>query len=236
MGESEWPTISVVLPVKNGAAYLAESLRSVIEQDQPPLEILLFDNASTDATPEIAQAFVGVHYIRNDPELSIAASRNAGVRLARGELIAFASHDDLWTPEKLRLQAESFLRDPGLEFCVAHVRCFLDPAIETAPAGLPNERIEHDLPGWLTETLVARRRTFELVGPFDEEMRQADDTDWLARAQDLGVNWKMLPQTLVRKRIHGGNITYRDDTRARGSREMLEIARRAIERKREREN
>ncbi len=225
----------MILPVKNGADYLAESLRSVIAQDYPPLEILLFDNASSDATAEIARSFAEVTYVRNDPELSIAASRNAGIRAARGDLIAFASHDDLWLPNKLSLQVDCFRRDPQLEFCVAQVRCFLDGELDSAPAGLPNERIETDLPGWLTETLVARRRTFDRVGYFDEGMRQADDTDWLARARDAGVRWEMLAETLVRKRIHGGNITYREETRARGTREMLEIARRAIERKRERE-
>jgi glycosyltransferase involved in cell wall biosynthesis len=232
MEKAELPSVSVILPVKNGALYLVESLRSVIEQDYPPLEILLFDNASTDATPEIARTFSEVRYLRNDPELSIAATRNAGIRMARGALIGFASHDDLWSPNKLRLQAECFQRDPKLEFCVAHVRCFLDAEIDSAPAGLPNERIERDLPGWLTETLVARRRAFDLIGYFDESLRQTDDTDWLVRAQDLGVPLKMLEETLVRKRIHGGNITYRSDTRAQGAREMLEIARRAIERKR----
>ena len=45
----------------------------------------------------------------------------------------------------------------------------------------------------------------------------------------------MLGETLVRKRVHGKNITYRDETRAQGTREMLEIARRAIERKRDRD-
>ena len=232
MSDTGLPTVSVILPVKNGAQYLEESLGSVVAQQYPAVEILVFDNASTDATPEIANSFGGVRYFRNDPELSIAATRNLGIRLAKGELIAFASHDDLWVREKLRVQAECFQRDPELEFCLAHVRCFLDAGLEHAPAGLPNERIEQDLPGWLTETLVARRGTFERVGFFDEDLRQTDDTDWLARAQDMGARWTMLKETLVRKRIHGGNITYRDDTRARGQAEMLEIVRRAIERKR----
>ena len=232
MDRDELGRISVVLPVKNGAAYLEESLRSVLAQDHPPFEILLYDNASTDDTPEIARSFSEVIYTRNEPELSIAASRNAGIRAARGELIAFASHDDLWLPNKLSLQAKCFAREPQLEFCLGHVLCFLDDAIDSAPAGLPNERMERDLPGWLTETLMARRRAFDLIGFFEEEMRQADDTDWLARAKDAGVSWKMLPETLVRKRIHGGNITYRGDTRARGQAELLEITRRAIARRR----
>lgn len=229
----ELPSVSVVLPVKDGAAYLAESLRSVAAQDHAPLEIFVFDNGSADASSEIAASFPGVRVFRNDPGLSIAAARNAGIRAARGDLLAFASHDDLWSPGKLRLQATRFMENPELDFCVGHVRCFLDGALHSAPAGFPEDRVGCDLPGWLTETLVARPRAFERVGYFDESMRQGDDTDWLARARDEGLRWEMLAETLVEKRLHGANITYRAGTRARGKEEMIEIARRAIARKRD---
>ncbi|MDQ2868681.1 MAG: glycosyltransferase family 2 protein [Verrucomicrobiota bacterium] len=231
--QKELPSVSVILPVKNGAAYLAESLQSVTAQEHPPLEILVFDNGSADASSEIAASFPAVQIFRNDPGLSIAAARNAGIRAARGELLAFASHDDLWSPDKLRLQATRFAESSELDFCVAHVRCFLDGELEAAPAGLPADRVGCDLPGWLTETLVARRRAFDHVGYFDERMQQADDTDWLARARDAGLRWEMMAETLVEKRLHGANITYREETRTRGNAEMIEIARRAIARKRE---
>ncbi|MDQ6912863.1 MAG: glycosyltransferase family 2 protein, partial [Verrucomicrobiota bacterium] len=126
MADDKLPTVSVILPVKNGAQYMEESLRSVVDQVYRPMEILVFDHVSSEATPEIANSFCGVRYFSTDPELSIAASRNIGISLAGGQLIAFASADDLWAPEKLWIQAECFQRDPELEFCLAHVRYFLD--------------------------------------------------------------------------------------------------------------
>jgi glycosyltransferase involved in cell wall biosynthesis len=215
MKDTGLPTVSVILPVRNGANFLEESLGSIVGQVYRPIEILVFDNASTDATPEIANSFCGVRYFRNDPDLSSGASRNIGIDVSKGELIAFASHDDLWAPEKLWIQAERFQRDPELEFCLAHVRYFLDDDATSVPAGFPQSLTERDLPGWLTETLIVRRSTFQRVGYFDENLRLAEGSDWLSRAQDLGARWAMPQETLVRKRIHGGNVAYREETDAR---------------------
>ena len=224
MADDDLPTVSVILPVKNGAQYLEESLHSVVGQVYRPMEILVFDYASTEATPEMANSFCGVRYFRTAPELSIAASRNIGISVAGGELIAFASDDDLWAPEKLWIQAECFQRDPELQFCLAHVRYFLDGGETSVPAGFPEDLIERDLPGWLPETLVARRSTFERVGHFDESLRMAEGADWLSRAQDLGAPWTMLGETLVLKRLPRGNILYRDEPCARDQEEVLKIA------------
>lgn len=228
------PTVSVILAVKNGARYLAAALESVVvAQTHPPLEVLVVDDQSGDNTREIAERFAprGVRFIANPTPLGIAASRNLGVARARGELLAFTSHDDLWEPEKLRVQA-GFLRDrPATLFCLAHVRCFVD-AGETLPTSFPRVRLGESVPGYLIETLVARRAAFARVGPFDSTLAQADDTDWYARAQDLGVEAAVLPDCLVRKRLHATNITYGPAHVGRARRELLEVARRAVERKR----
>jgi hypothetical protein len=80
--------------------------------------------------------------------------------------------------------------------------------------------------------VVARRTVFDSVGYFDETLRQAEDTEWLARARDFPVRWKMQPETLVLRRVHAENLTYRRDARERGMLELLEIARRSVARKR----
>ena len=104
------PSVSVILSVKNGAQYLEESLRSVLAQDHRPCEILVLDDRSTDETESITRPFAtdGVRFIANRSPLGIAGSRNAGIQLAGGQLLAFASHDDIWVPHKLRKQAERF--------------------------------------------------------------------------------------------------------------------------------
>ncbi len=229
---SATPTISVFLTVRNGADYLEESLRSIVGQTYQAHEILVHDCASTDATAEIARSFSGVTYFRDESPVSIAAARNRGVRMAAGELIAFTSHDDIWLPDKLRLQGRSFATDAELEFCLSHVRCFVEPGVDPASIGLPLDRIGSDIPGWVIEALVARKELFERVGYFDETFGQTDDTDWFSMAQDCGARMKMLDDTLVLKRLHGNNLTYSRERTERRVNEMVEIARRAIARKR----
>jgi glycosyltransferase involved in cell wall biosynthesis len=224
MADDELPTVSVILPVRNGAAYLEESLGSIVGQVWRPLEILVFDYGSTDATPEIANSFCGARYFRIDEELPIATSRNIGITQSNGELVAFASHDDVWTREKLWIQAECFRRDPQLEFCLAHVRFFLEHGVTSPPWGFPLGLIGRDLPGRLAETLIVRRETFQRVGAFDEAVRLDDVSEWLGRAQDLGARWTMLKQTLVQKRVYERDFNSSAEKSPRRADEMDEVS------------
>ncbi len=227
------PAVSVVLAVRNGARYLADAFESVlVAQTHRPLEVLVVDDQSSDGTREIAESFAaqGVRFIANPERLGIAGSRNLGVKLARGELLAFASHDDLWEPDKLRLQAACLQAQPELFFCLAHVRCFVEPG-EEPPRGFAPDRLNVSLPGYLIESLLARRTAFDRVGWFDTTLRQADDTDWFARAQDLGVARAILPECLVHKRMHATSNTYQ---RPHGDRlyELVQVVHRSVQRKR----
>lgn len=99
--------ISVVIPVYNGAATLAEALNSVLIQELVK-EILVIDDASDDETNAIAHAYCQksgkVTYICNETNLGAAASRNKGVALASAPYIAFLDADDCWDAGKLRAQ------------------------------------------------------------------------------------------------------------------------------------
>ena len=227
------PTVSVILPVKNGARYLAAALESVVAQTHPPLEVLVLDDQSKDSTSEIAKRFApyGIRFVADPGCAGAAALRNLGVTLARGELVAFHAYDDLWEPEKLRIQAR-FLRDrPEILFCITHVRCFVDPGQEP-PRGLARDRIGVAVPGYLPETLLARRAAFERVGFFDTTMQQGEDTDWYARAQDYGVPMAVLPDCLVHKRLHATTTTYGSGRTDLLQRQLVRVARRTLERKR----
>src|SRR5437667_7527562 len=204
------PSVSVILSVKNGAQYLEESLRSVLAQDHRPCEILVLDDRSTDETESITRPFAtdGVRFIANRSPLGIAGSRNAGIQLAGGQLLAFASHDDIWVPHKLRKQAERFAARRELDYCIALVRPFLDRRIAAPPPGFRPELVGADVPGYLPETLVARPRAFERAGNFDTSFPQGDDTEWFARARQFGLAMEMVDEVLVHKRLHGNSTTY----------------------------
>lgn len=94
------PGISVVIPAYNRADLLAESLTSVFSQTRAPLEVIVVDDASADATAEVANQFP-VTLIRHQVNSGNSVSRNTGISAARGELVAFLDSDDLWNPDHL---------------------------------------------------------------------------------------------------------------------------------------
>ena len=102
-------SISVIIPAYNAGDFLSTAVQSVLNQSHRNLELLIIDDASTDATGQLAQAFAAqdarVRYHRNPSNTGVARSRNLGVSLARFDWIAFLDSDDRWQPDKLALQA-----------------------------------------------------------------------------------------------------------------------------------
>jgi glycosyltransferase involved in cell wall biosynthesis len=110
------PRVSVVTPVWNAAATLAEAVASVRAQTLPDWEMILVDDGSTDRSRALAEALAAA-----EPRLRVlgwaenrgaAAARNAGIRAARGRYIAFLDADDRWRPEKLALQLAATAEAP----------------------------------------------------------------------------------------------------------------------------
>lgn len=199
------PCVSVVLAVHDGERFLGEAIDSVLRQDYRDLELIVIDDGSTDGTGALAKAREGLIYFRQE-QGGIAAARNRGIGLARGGLIAFMSHDDLWEPQKLRVQVECLDGDPGLGLVVTRMSLFLEPGC-TRPAGSRSEWFEREQDGWVPETMLARREAFERVGLFDPSYAVGEDTDWFARARDAGVRSAVVPGALVRKRVHDRNAS-----------------------------
>jgi len=114
------PLVSVVIPAYNCAPYVEQSIRSVLNQPLAELEVIVVDDASTDATARVLERLA-----REDARLRVlslpqnsgqGACRNRGVRAARGRYLAFLDADDLWLADKLTRQLD-FLRRHGLAFC-----------------------------------------------------------------------------------------------------------------------
>jgi glycosyltransferase involved in cell wall biosynthesis len=118
------PQLTVVIPVYNRGLLIEKTVASVLAQDIRPeeLEIIIIDDGSTDQTPQIVDELYGDHpqirifHIENG---GVAQARNFGLEKARGEFLAFLDHDDLWMPQKLRLQCEKMKANPhvGVVYC-----------------------------------------------------------------------------------------------------------------------
>ncbi|HEX2132765.1 MAG TPA: glycosyltransferase family 2 protein [Actinophytocola sp.] len=117
------PRLSIGLPVYNGEEYLAESLDALLGQSFTDYELIITDNASTDATEEISRRYAAqdsrIRYVKLDRNIGAAPNHNHVFTLARGELFKWASHDDLYGRDLLRVCVDTLDAHP--EAVLAHV-------------------------------------------------------------------------------------------------------------------
>ncbi len=197
--------VSVILPVYNRAAYVAEAIESVLAQTLPADQLIVVDDGSTDDSVAVVERFArpGLHVVRQENR-GIGAARNRGLGVATGELIAFIDSDDVWERDKLALQVPALLACEDEQLVFGHLVEFLSPDREEELRGTLQITTE-PVPGLTAITLLARRSTIERVGPFDEQLRVGEFVEWMARARDLGLERRILSQVVARRRIHGGN-------------------------------
>jgi glycosyltransferase involved in cell wall biosynthesis len=130
---------------------------------------------------------------------------NLGLRAARGEFIAFLDADDLWHPEKLERQMARFRARTELDYCVTHAQNFWVPELQAEAEKFRHHRISRPLPGYVTQTLCARRGVFTEVGLFDTDLAYGDSADWFLRAAERGAVMELLPDVLMYRRLHPNN-------------------------------
>lgn len=109
--------VSIIMPSWNTGRFIAETIRSVIDQTYKKWELLIVDDCSTDNTDEIVASFRDerIHYFKNEKNCGAALTRNRAMREAQGEWIAFLDSDDLWAPKKLEHQLK-FMKKNNLVF------------------------------------------------------------------------------------------------------------------------
>jgi glycosyltransferase involved in cell wall biosynthesis len=125
------PLVSVIIPVFNRPKELASALRSVSAQTFSDWEVIVVDDASSDASSEVAFQ-VGpagkVRVIRHEKNEGPSTARNSGISAARGRYVSFLDSDDSWHPEKLRKQVEMVEAepDPDMVFCATQTVVYRD--------------------------------------------------------------------------------------------------------------
>jgi glycosyltransferase involved in cell wall biosynthesis len=203
------PLISCIVPVFNGERFLAVALNSIFAQTWRPIEVIVVDDGSTDGTKDAVGEYSGrLTYIRQE-NAGPAAARNTALAVVRGEFIAFLDADDFWLPEKLARQMACFAARPDLEMCITYQDTFWEKEREHDARRLTarNHPFVRPHPGYVCQTLLARRHVFDKVGGFDPSLRHGEDTDWYARTEEEGIVREVLPEALVCRRMHSANWT-----------------------------
>lgn len=200
--------ISVIIPTYNRSQFLAESITSVLDQDYwqdfSDWEFLVVDDGSTDDTEELVRSFGSrIAYVRQ-PHSGVSAARNLGLRLTTGEYVAFLDSDDLWKPHKLSLQMAFMQRHPD-----AVVICTEETWIRNNVFVNPRKK-HRKYSGWVFDRFIPlcllslssalfRRRLFEEIGVFDEDLPACEDYD-LGLRMSHGYPVFYLPEALIIKR------------------------------------
>ena len=198
--EESCPSVSVIVPVKNGKEYIHEALASILLQEYEDFETLVIDDGSTDFdydTLSLIDKRIKVLHLEG---LGVSCARNYGMTLARGDFIAFLDADDVWFPGKLQAQISYFHANPDVGVVFGQfLRWYADSTGEFKAADLIwsdcsllcDAEVERS--GWLytkllmgllvgMNTAVIRRTVYEQIGGFNESMRIGEDYDFWLRA------------------------------------------------------
>jgi glycosyltransferase involved in cell wall biosynthesis len=184
--------ISVVIPAYNSAAHIGRAIDSVLAQTQPPAEIIVVDDGSTDDTPRIVQGYGDQVRRIEQANAGASAARNTGILAARGDWIALLDADDEWLPTKLALQTAILQRYPHLSWVTGNYLTCSCNEHRQAPYIRPHEAQKRLIDGlWTadylltfaqglgghTDTMLIRKAVLLEAGLFRPEQPKANDLD-----------------------------------------------------------
>ena len=228
MASKSLPLVSAIIPCRNAERFLAEAIRSVLDQDSGPVEVVVVDDGSTDCSVEVARSFGGRVRVCQQPHAGAATARNRGIELARGAWIAFLDADDVWPPGRLSRMTAALGADPSVGMVLGRTEQFVSPEISSAD----RDTLRFDDAPRAARTagaVLIRRSELERVGVFSTEWETGEVIDWFNRAAEAGVTSVMLTDVVLRRRLHPQNhgVVRRD-----ASRDYLRVIKTALDRRR----
>jgi glycosyltransferase involved in cell wall biosynthesis len=224
------PLVSIIIPVYNGEHYLSEAIESVLVQDYNQIEVIVVDDGSTDDSAAIVKNYEPLRYCFQ-PHGGIGTALNHGIKVARGSFFAFLDADDLWTNNKLISQMTVFKNNPKLDIVFGHVVHFFGHEMDEETRRTLKCSNE-SMPGYCKGSMVIRREAFLSVGPFATNWKLGDFFDWYLRAMEKGLKSLMLPEVVLRRRIHSSNKVIRDRNHQT---DYIRILKAALDRQRHRD-
>jgi glycosyltransferase involved in cell wall biosynthesis len=202
------PLISIVIPVYDGEAFVADAINSVLAQEGAAFELIVIDDGSTDATPAILARYGGAIAVHRQPNRGHGAARNAALPHLRGELALFLDADDLLPAGYLDRFTAVAREAPEIEVFHCGWRAV---SFDGAPLYAVEEPLQidadpfHELPYWgspAIDSVLVRRSALARVGGFDPALRVQAELDFCLRLAASGARFRGVPGNvaLVRRR------------------------------------
>ncbi len=221
------PTVSAIVPVHNGAQYIAAAIRSIRSQTRPVDEVIVVDDGSTDATVEIVRRTDPHAILICQPQGGPARARNAGAAQASGTWLAFLDHDDLWPVERTAALLRAAAANPLAGLVCGRTR------IEEMPGAVTDARLRRadgtHVP-FLFHSLLVRRDLWLVAGGMSPAFSHGEDLDLYLRLIDAGVTLAKVDADALVYRQHAGNRSRLVDVSQAA---LLTAMRGAIRRRRE---
>jgi len=194
------PLVSVIIPVYNGDNYLSDAIENVLNQNYRPLEILVIDDGSTDKTAEIAKEYGETVRHIYQSNAGPAAARNAGIKLATGDIIGFLDADDLWSENCLHTLVTPLRESPDILIAQGLIQ-----ELELSESQFQENSVSYQYIN--LGSALYRRAVFDKLTGFDATMRYGEDVDFFLRAWENNIPKKVIKTVTLFYRKHEQNMT-----------------------------
>ncbi len=211
------PAVSVLMSVYNGAPWVREGVESVLTQTAPDLELIVIDDGSTDATPELLGAIRDARLrVERQARAGLTRSLNHALRLSTAPLVARMDADDVALPERFARQLAFLERHPdvGLLGTGCHEISSSGEVLRTIVPPTDNPAIRRALirrNPFVHSSVMMRREALEAAGGYDEGLPVAQDYDLWVRMSRV-TRLANLPEPLVLRRLTPGRVSSARDT------------------------
>ena len=212
---SKNPVVSVIIPTYNQADLLKKSLQSLLDQTFPDWEAIVIDNNSEDDTKEVVKNLQDqrIIYKTFHNQGIIAASRNLGIHLAKGDYIAFLDSDDLWYPSKLseclkKMQQGKEIVCHGL--WIRKDGILQNKLIPTPPYQNFYKTLLYNGNSVIaTSAVIMKKQCFDRYGGFSEDpaMVTAEDYELWLRLSKSNISWGFISEVLGEYTVHSKNAS-----------------------------
>jgi len=210
--------VSVIMPVFNGERFLRQAIESILQQTHADFEFIIVDDGSTDATPSILASYRDgrIRILVNPANVGITPSLNAAIAASAGSYICRMDADDISSPERIEKQVAFLEAHPGVAL-VGSNTLLIDASgnargTETYPQS-PREisRMLFRHNPFAHGSVMMRKSVLDRCGAYDARFLHNEDYDlWLRILAGHAAG--NLPEPLLRRRVHGGNITVARET------------------------
>jgi glycosyltransferase involved in cell wall biosynthesis len=205
------PTFSVVIAAHNAAKSLGEALESALAQTLPPLEVIVVDNGSTDATGAVLNRYRNRVTCLRKERGGVAAARNLALEAAKGDFFAVLDADDVYAPTRLEALAELAVARPDLDILCTDVLLEAGGRIaerftDTTPFPVENQRAAI-LERCFCAAPALRRSSLAAIGGYDESLETGSDWECLIRLLYSGANAGLVEEPLYHYRIRADSLT-----------------------------